>query len=546
MIILLPFADDKPPMNQHLPPGYSEYFQSQFPHMFPPWPMHSPPGAPLAFQPYPMPYFQNYPGSNPYFQQASPPVEDPRLYPGHKVHQKQHHHERHNSNTGLILSDADGLNGRSSDELEQEGEFSMSESQKKGERSKKKPSMVVIRNINYITKQQDSLSSESSSASEPEIDGKHEVPEEAVTQKMKQSHSTRSQERRESGNTSINKLTSSDQEELPYGNEADGDHWQAFQSYLLKKADEEKQEGDQGTFSMEKEVWLKRRKNVLNDDPLASDGLAIDEHPKGSSMDMQRLSGSGAFIRRTSDDGLLISRKDSDGRISIDVHSTEMQGRGGYRLRGTDDFIIHRRQNSLSCSASDQLVLNGCDGGANFAGSRSSQDIGDDSYIVSFRSVSAAEVGGSNRKAIDIDSELPSAEQRKCNLSKNTQIIYEPDELSMMPERDIERGSNGYDPALDYEMQVEKQALASLGKGGKQAETDPKQKSKDPKRSQTQDALGKKKNVGPIRKGKPTKLSPLDEARARAERLRSYKADLQKLKKEKVRTTISLHQIILS
>ena len=43
-----------------------------------------------------------------------------------------------------------------------------------------------------------------------------------------------------------------------------------------------------------------------------------------------------------------------------------------------------------------------------------------------------------------------------------------------------------------------------------------------------------KKIGGPIRRGKPSKLSPLDEARTRAEKLRSYKADLQKMKKEKV------------
>jgi len=48
------------------------------------------------------------------------------------------------------------------------------------------------------------------------------------------------------------------------------------------------------------------------------------------------------------------------------------------------------------------------------------------------------------------------------------------------------------------------------------------------------DTSDRKKTVGPIRKGKPSKLSPLDEARARAEKLRAFKSDLQKMKKEKV------------
>ncbi|OWM70473.1 hypothetical protein CDL15_Pgr011949 [Punica granatum] len=530
-------ADDKPPMNQHVPLGYPEYFPGQFPHMFPPWPMHSPPGAPLGFQAYPMPYFQNYPGSNPYFQQASPPVEDPRLHSGQKVCQKRHSHERRNSNTGLISSDVDGFNGRSSDEHEQEDVSSPSESQKKGRRSKKKQGMVVIRNINYITrKQQDPSHSESDSASEPKSDGEYEPLEGAATLEMKHKHSTRSQERRQSGRNSINKLTSSDKEEPSYGNEADGEHWQAFQSYLLKEADEGKQEGDQGMFSMEKEVWLKRRKNVLNNDPLASDGRNIDEPTEGLSTDVQRLSGSGAFIRRASNDGLLISRKDGDSRSfldgHLDVHSTEIRGRGGYRWTETDDFIINKQENSLSVSASDRLAMNRYEGGAKFPDIRSSQDIDDDSYIVSYRSASA-DFGDGSQKGIDIDSEFPSAEQRKKSSSRKVQVSYEPDELSMMPERGVERESNGYDPALDYEMQVENQACASLNKSGKEAGSNSKQRSKDSKRSQTPDVLAKKKNVGPVRKGKPTKLSPLDEAKARAERLRSYKADLQKLKKEK-------------
>ncbi|KAL2486773.1 COP1-interacting protein-related [Abeliophyllum distichum] len=46
-------------------------------------------------------------------------------------------------------------------------------------------------------------------------------------------------------------------------------------------------------------------------------------------------------------------------------------------------------------------------------------------------------------------------------------------------------------------------------------------------------SLDKQKTGGPIRKGKLPKTSTLEDARARAEKLRSYKADLQKIKKEK-------------
>jgi hypothetical protein len=59
----------------------------------------------------------------------------------------------------------------------------------------------------------------------------------------------------------------------------------------------------------------------------------------------------------------------------------------------------------------------------------------------------------------------------------------------------------------------------------------------------TPSSSDKKKTVGPIRRGKSNKPSPLDEARARAERLRNYKADLQKMKKEKVLTQVEQIEI---
>ncbi|KAI8003209.1 Actin-depolymerizing factor 11 [Camellia lanceoleosa] len=59
-----------------------------------------------------------------------------------------------------------------------------------------------------------------------------------------------------------------------------------------------------------------------------------------------------------------------------------------------------------------------------------------------------------------------------------------------------------------------------------------KKSDKDRKSKVALDALDKK-TVGPIRKGKTSKMSPLDDARARAKKLRAFKADLQKMKKKK-------------
>ncbi|KAK9288253.1 hypothetical protein L1049_016703 [Liquidambar formosana] len=87
-------VDEKSPMERQIPVGHPEYFQGQFPHhMYPPWPIHGPPGAPPVFQAYPvqgMPYYQNYPGNSPFFQPPYPSVEDSRFNAGQRMGQKRH------------------------------------------------------------------------------------------------------------------------------------------------------------------------------------------------------------------------------------------------------------------------------------------------------------------------------------------------------------------------------------------------------------------------------------------------------------------------
>ncbi|KAJ6719404.1 COP1-INTERACTING PROTEIN-LIKE PROTEIN [Salix purpurea] len=216
----------------------------------------------------------------------------------------------------------------------------------------------------------------------------------------------------------------------------------------------------------------------------------------------------------------------------MDLESAEIDGRRGrYRMNANDDFIIHGQENrsGYRSSASDPRALNGFETAKNDLDKRSSINIDDDSYIVSLRSMSLDQVGNEGRNTIDVESEYPSTVQRTESLSNRSQVKYEPDDLSLMPERGTEKGSIGYDPALDYEMQAllhKKNKEVVAGQGSKKSE-------KDRKSKPIPDTSDRKKTVGPIRKGKPSKLSPLDEAKARAERLRTFKADLQKIKKEK-------------
>ncbi|KAL5851777.1 hypothetical protein ACOSQ3_006895 [Xanthoceras sorbifolium] len=535
-------ADETP--TEHQSPGHQEYFQGQFPHhMFPPWPIHSPPGAPPVFQGYPMqgmPYYQNYPANGPYFQPPYPSMEDPRRNSGQRMCQRRHSMD--SSNAELETWEMEGSKARSQDDAELDKETSRKKASRLG---KKKSGTVVIRNINYITsKRQNSSASESQSASNSEPDDEDEDRQFSTPEK-KHKGILRSSKRNESHLQSMDTLHSSDMEGTGNRKQEDGAQWQAFQNYLLKDADEEERAVDKGMFSMERDIRARRRQNTVGDDPLVSNGRDLGECHQGNVMDMHKVSGNMARMLKASSDELLISGRvgqSGDGRRSIDgqmdLQSTEIDGkRGVYRRTTNDDFMIRRENQTGTNSPSDMLPVNGFERPTNNLVRRSAQNMDDDSYVVSLRSLSLDHVGTDGRNAMDMDAEFPTSHQRAENKSNRVgnQVSYEPDELSLMPERGPDKESTGYDPALDYEIQAHVRD-GSLNKRNKEAVTDGKQglkKSDKDRKSKLMDTSDRKKTVGPIRKGKPSKLSPLDEARARAEKLRTYKADLQKMKKQK-------------
>ncbi|VVA16109.1 PREDICTED: COP1-interacting [Prunus dulcis] len=541
-------SEEKLPVDHQQPLSHQEYFPGQFPHqMFPPWPVHSSPGALPVYPPYPMqgmPYYQNYPGNSPFFQPPYPTVEDPRLNQGQRMKQKRHSMDSANGNLESETLETDGLRTRSSDDAELENESLKSrESRKKGSRSGKKQSgTVVIRNINYITsKGKNSSDSESQSTIDSQTDEEGGSFQGGIPD-MKVISSRKSSKRNGNHKQSIDRFNSSEKEEMVSMKEGDEGNWQAFQNFLLRDPDEDRRDLDQGMFSMEKKGQLKRRQNTLGDDPLISGGLQRGEIQEGSKTDINKYSGNVTRLQKSSNDALLISaREDQLGHSrsidgQMDLRSTEIDGRrGGYRRNANDDFMIHRRdsQSGFTTSPSDPLAVNGFDRATYSMDRRSSNNVDDDSYIVPFRSISLNHVENNDRNAIDMGSEFPSAVQKAENMA---QVNYEPDELTLMPERGAEKGSIGYDPALDYEMQVHAKEGASLDKKQKEVVSDNKQGSKKAdkdRKSKLVSDISDKKIGGPIRKGKTSKLSPLDEARARAEKLRSFKADLQKMKKEK-------------
>ncbi|KAK7268854.1 hypothetical protein RIF29_21563 [Crotalaria pallida] len=516
-------SSDVPPMDRQPSVGHPDNIQGQFPqHMFPPWPVHSPPGTIPVYQPYPVqgiPYYQPYPGNSPFMQPNYSPVEDPRLIAGQNVGRRRHSMDSRQSNTESETWDVEASKSRSQEEVDVEREGSLTGSRrKKASRSgRQKSGMVVIRNINYITKTENSSGSGSYSDSASETDEDKDTRESVRTSK-------RNEARKESSNG---------KEETDHGKDADGGHWQAFQNCLLRDVDEDRHAIDQDHFDVGKVDHVKRKKHVAGSDPLVFSDRGMHEVQGSDTLDMHSISNGLTRLPKASNEDLLLSDRErqSGGRSVDDVQSLEANNRrGGYRGAANDDFIIPKQDSQFGNSypSSDMETVNGLGYSNNKLERKLFHDMNDDSYIVEYRSSQVNDAGN----AIDMDSEFPMVHQKEEKSSNKRN--YQPDELSMLPERGAERGSMGYDPALDYEMQAQASALEDKNKEVS-AETKPgsKKLDKEPKSKLTPNSSDKRKSIGPVRRGKPTKPSPLDEARARADRLRNYKADLQKMKKEK-------------
>ncbi|XP_035841017.1 COP1-interacting protein 7 isoform X3 [Helianthus annuus] len=315
---------------------------------------------------------------------------------------------------------------------------------------KKKSGRVVIRNINFVNSK---TKTSSESASSDTDTGDHD-------RTQQQKRNLRSPKRK--GNCK---------------EETDGSHWDAFQTCLLKSAEE----GDrEDMYAMEKDPKTKRRQKTEND-PLSAHARQNDD---GEGRHMQMY--------------------DANGRKIVN------------RGANDDDFITVGRREEMNVRDSS----NGFEENANLDKSNGLQH--DEAVMVSLRSTS-----GVNDYNITKGLKLFDLPENKSN--KPPDVKYEPDALSLMPERDVGNENIGYDPAIDYEMQLA--ASASHDKTSKQDK-------KGSKSSAEKHQLSKP-NQGMVRKVRPSKVnnnnnnkSTLEEARARADKLRSYKAELQKMKKE--------------
>ncbi|XP_020248346.1 uncharacterized protein LOC109825853 [Asparagus officinalis] len=524
--------------NKKLPqgsPGQNEYFQGQLQHpTFPLWAMH-PPSGPPVFQPYPMqgmPYYQNYPGSAPFYQPPYPPVEDPRFSTHKRIGRRHSMTTKYNDvDSESCKDDAD----QSLSESEKEASHGRKSYKRVGRLGKKNPGVVVIENINVKSKKHEKSGDESESVSTTDTETEDSHSDDVGRKHKKSSRSSKKNEDRKKSP----EYNSYGQDEVVYGNDADSGNWQAFQSFLLRAEEKMTTTVDGDMFTGEKEPKIKSKQNLSEAEPSLTPERDSGITSEARIVEFDSMNGKGSRARKvTSNDELLTS---SEGRAfregHLDAQFLEVEGGGGgYRRVTCDDFMIYGQGNQISSmSSSDPFSEHGYEHSGNLG--KSSYVATDESFIVPIRSGSQGQPEMDNRSAIDMDLEFPSSLERKDSSNNgNNQLNYEPSDLIMMPERAIESEYVGYDPAIDYDMEVPvgvaaKQETRDQEDVSTSTKEELKKSNKEKKLKAPQSALEKRKKDALMRRGTPLMSSPLTEAQKRAEKLRAYKVDLQRAKK---------------
>ncbi|KAG8061923.1 hypothetical protein GUJ93_ZPchr0003g18474 [Zizania palustris] len=450
----------------------SEYLHGTYQSAYPPWAIHPP---------YPMQGMPYYPGVNPYYPPHYPPMDDPRY------HQSERRVSRKHSSDSKDWETLDDESGQSGSDMESSHGH---KSHKKGKRSgKKKPSLVVIRNINVSSKS---------------------MGHQRANQRQVLVYNLRT--------VMIHTL------------DGDQGNWNAFQSFLLR--DEEKtKDNDADLFANEKEsVPARRKESRTTDDPILlaeRDSADVNERKTvgfnsahGRIRPRQMLSG----------DELMMSE---EGRSFVDGDLKEIDaGGGGYRRGSRDDFMVYGQENPMDSGCPLDPLAEAQYKSPTLV-EKNMHSVADESFMIPVRSNSEDNLGPESGTAIDIDIELPATVQKTSDGKAGGQLFYEPDEL--MPERGFEGVSYGYDPTMDYDSQMQIQPAIMVEDTNAEdvllgAEDDEVKRLEKDKKLRSSQGLNKRKDAS-ARKLSSSKTQ-LTDAQKRAQSLRAYKADLQKAKKE--------------
>jgi hypothetical protein len=412
--------------------------------------------------------------------------------------------------------------------------------------------MVVIKNLNYITKKLAGSDSESGSSSGSESDksdrsdsDKGSADSDAKDNRKKHRKSSR-KKGKHGRKHEDSPRDASNRDDTGFGEprmEGDSGHWQAFQSFLLK-SEEKSRTDDSDMFSSEREPVLPRRKEKGGNavDPFLPSERDYDEFGnQRSSAGFDSVNGSASRVRQiSSNDAIHMSGENG----LMDSRLKEIEGGGVriYRRPGTSDdyFIVHGQEKQMVGMGHDIDPLAESQYRQSTLDNNKSYGVNDESFMLAMRSGPHDSLRSDSRGAIDIDSELPK-EAYNSATKVVSQVYYEPEELTMIPDRGFEPVSAGYDPAIDYESQVHIEKVVKVeeveeSSPSMQAEGKIAEKEKKVRKS-ADGVLDKRRKDALFRRlsdGSTSRTNQLTEAQKRAQNLRSYKANLQKLKKEQV------------
>jgi hypothetical protein len=210
-------------------------------------------------------------------------------------------------------------------------------------------------------------------------------------------------------------------------------------------------------------------------------------------------------------------------------------GDGRYRRGASDDFMIYGQEKSMDRGSSLDPIAEAQYKNPTLV-EKNANSMADESFMIPLRFTSEDNLGPESRTAIDIDVELPSNVQKISDAKAGGQLFYEPAEL--MPERGCEDISFGYDPAMDFNSQVQSQPTAMVVDTPVEEAAfcnadEVKKPEKDKRLRSSQESLDKRRKDASVRRLSSSK-GPMTDAQKRAQNLRAYKADLQKAKKEQV------------
>lgn len=403
-------------------------------------------------------------------------------------------------------------------------------SHKKGKRSgKKKPSVVVIRNINVTSKKHGSLESESQTGS----DVASEDSDDSHTKFSKRKHKSSSSKKKEGRKIILESGDEYSKHETSHGQDGDQGNWNVFQSFLLR-AEDKTRDNDADLFGNEKEPTPPRRKESRSiDDPILlaeRDSQYVNEW---NTIGFNSTNGRIRPRQMLSSDDLMVS---GEGRSFVDGDIKEIEaGGGGYKRGANDDFMVYGQEKPMDRGSSLDPLAEAQYKSPTLV-EKNVHSMADESFMIPVRYNSQDNLGPESCTAIDIDVELPATVHTTSDAKAGGQLFYEPDEL--MPERGFEDVSFGYDPAMDYDSQMQIRPVTmdedvNVEDVSLSVEDEVKKPEKDKKLRSSHEGLDKRRKDASARKLSSSKM-PLTDAQKRAQNLRAYKADLQKAKKEQV------------